>query len=189
MEKYYAKNIASLREKAGVTQDQLAKEMGVYTIEVGKWENGENEPTKEQYDKLASFFRVPAETIQNSELTLTSTQNIAEQAGHIESILGGVSLLLALVVFCVLQFAYSVDRAWVAFIYALPFGAFLTTIFFMAKQYKFNSPRIVSLVSTFIWTLALSIFLTFLTTPYMWLSFIVALALQLILLPMLKMKR
>lgn len=189
MEKVYAKNLASLRERAGITQDQLAKEMGVYTLEVGKWESGETEPTMEQYNKLASFFNVPAETIQNSEIETTSTKNIAEQAGYIESILGGVSLLIALVLFCVLRFAYSVDRAWVAFIYALPFGAFLTTVFFLTRQYKFNSPRVISLVSTFIWTLALAIFLTFVTTPYMWLSFIVALALQLILLPMLKMKR
>ena len=189
MEKVYAKNIASLRERAGMTVDQLAKDMGVYSIEVNKWENGEAEPTLEQYNKLASIFRVPAETIQNSEIETTSTKNIAEQAGYIESILGGVSLLIALVMFCVLKFACNIDRAWVAFIYALPFGAFLTAIFFMAKQYKFNSPRIISLVSTFVWTLALAIFLTFVTTPYMWLAFIVALALQLILLPMLKLKK
>lgn len=189
MEKIYAKNIASLREKAGVTVEQLAKDMGVYSIDVGKWENGETEPTMEQYNKLASIFNVSVETIQNSEIEFDSTKNIAEQASHIESILGGVSLLIALALFCVLKFACNIDRAWVAFIYAMPFGAFLTAIFFIAKHYRFNSPRMISLVSVFVWTFALAIFLTFVTTPYMWLAFIVALALQLILLPLLKMKR
>ncbi len=48
--------IKELRENLSLSQEGLAKEVNTSQRNIGRWENGENEPTYSQLIKLADFF-------------------------------------------------------------------------------------------------------------------------------------
>ena len=50
-------NIAALRKKKGVTQEELAKYVGISAQAVSKWENG-GVPDTELLPKIADFFEI-----------------------------------------------------------------------------------------------------------------------------------
>jgi len=55
---YVGGRIRELRESQGVSQDALAKALGVAPNTVSRWETTTNKPDLEDLDKLARFFRV-----------------------------------------------------------------------------------------------------------------------------------
>lgn len=55
--------IYELRSKAGISQMQLAEQVGVSNKAVSKWENGKSKPTTEALKKLAILFDVPVERL------------------------------------------------------------------------------------------------------------------------------
>ena len=54
-----------LREKAGLSQAALAKEIGVDRSAVAQWENGFSQPRMGNLKKLAAFFGVPISILLN----------------------------------------------------------------------------------------------------------------------------
>ena len=48
--------IKELREEKGLSQSALASEINTSQRNIGRWENGENEPTYSQLIKLSDFF-------------------------------------------------------------------------------------------------------------------------------------
>lgn len=48
--------IRELREEKGLSQSALANEINTSQRNIGRWENGENEPTYSQLVKLSDFF-------------------------------------------------------------------------------------------------------------------------------------
>lgn len=51
-------NIKYLREEQNLSQEKLAKEIGTSQRNIGRWENGENEPGVTFLIKLADYFKV-----------------------------------------------------------------------------------------------------------------------------------
>lgn len=47
-----------LREESGLTQDEIAKKLGVSKSTVGMWEIGKRLPSPELYEQIADFFNV-----------------------------------------------------------------------------------------------------------------------------------
>lgn len=54
----FANQIKELRKNRNIRQDELAQIVDVGRTSVGKWENGNNYPTVEVLDKLATYFGV-----------------------------------------------------------------------------------------------------------------------------------
>ena len=52
--------IKQLRYKAGLTQEQLAEQMGVSAQSVSKWENGSSEPSTMNLLAIAELYGVEA---------------------------------------------------------------------------------------------------------------------------------
>ena len=52
-----------LRNKANLTQDELAKKLGITNKAVSKWENGKAKPTTDILKKLSIFFNIPIENL------------------------------------------------------------------------------------------------------------------------------
>ena len=52
----FAAVLQKLRSDAGLTQDQVAKYVGVGRQQVGRWENKEQKPVQRQMQQLASLF-------------------------------------------------------------------------------------------------------------------------------------
>ena len=62
--------LKSLREKKGLTQDQLAERVMVTRQAVSRWENGETQPDTEQLKTLSKEFGVSINTLLGSPQTL-----------------------------------------------------------------------------------------------------------------------
>ena len=54
----YVNNLKELRKKAGYTQDELAKEIGISKRTLAYWEKGENNIKPEKAEELAKLFNV-----------------------------------------------------------------------------------------------------------------------------------
>ena len=52
-----------LRDKANLTQDELAKKLGITNKAVSKWENGKAKPTIDILKKLSILFNIPIENL------------------------------------------------------------------------------------------------------------------------------
>lgn len=50
--------LKELRQEKGLTQAEVAKSVKTSQRNIGRWENGENEPTASFIAKLAEFFQV-----------------------------------------------------------------------------------------------------------------------------------
>lgn len=59
----FSKILKRLRIESGITQAQLAKEIGVVQGTIYFWENGTNEPTATYLIRLAKFFKVDCEQL------------------------------------------------------------------------------------------------------------------------------
>lgn len=56
-------NIAEIRKKCGIKQEELAKEMGVDRSTVAKWETGKSMPKAKMIRKLAEVLNCTLEDL------------------------------------------------------------------------------------------------------------------------------
>lgn len=56
----FSENLRKLRDLSGLTQEDLAKKVGVSRVAVTRWENGANAPGGENVARLAALFDVTA---------------------------------------------------------------------------------------------------------------------------------
>ena len=55
--------IFEMRKKCGMTQKELAKELGISNKAISKWENGKSKPTTDILRKLSILWNVPIENL------------------------------------------------------------------------------------------------------------------------------
>ncbi|NLC17406.1 MAG: helix-turn-helix transcriptional regulator [Clostridiales bacterium] len=67
MHKEFGKKLKELREKFGLFQSDLAKEMEVAQNTISNWEKGKSEPSIEQIIKLAEIFNTTPNELQGFE--------------------------------------------------------------------------------------------------------------------------
>lgn len=60
-------NIRTLRKKAGITQIELAKNLGISIATLRRWEAGETTPNGTRINELAKILKVAPEDIVSSE--------------------------------------------------------------------------------------------------------------------------
>lgn len=68
MENFFAKNLRFLRENKNMSQEDLAKKLGVEFATISHWENKRREPKMDMVVKIASVFNID-EDILFSDLT------------------------------------------------------------------------------------------------------------------------
>lgn len=80
----FSKKLRELRQRSGMTQKQLAAELGVTTNAISCWETGKQEPDKATYANIAVFFGVTVDELFGRtdkqpgwEFTLLSPKEIA----------------------------------------------------------------------------------------------------------------
>lgn len=102
------KRIAELRKKNGITQDQLAEEMGVSGQAVSKWENDISCPDISALPKLADYFHVTVDELLRGEqdravalLPEETRKDISQMVFRVNIVDGGdiVKINLPLVLF------------------------------------------------------------------------------------------
>ena len=65
--KFHAEKLKKRRKELGLTQEQLASEIGVHTVTIGRWETGQREPKGELLFKLCNVLKVPVSYFFSSE--------------------------------------------------------------------------------------------------------------------------
>ena len=69
----FSKNVKYLRKKYGITQEELASQLGYKCfVTVSKWESGDSRPQAEKLQKLATIFHVSVDDLLNKDLTSNS---------------------------------------------------------------------------------------------------------------------
>lgn len=70
MKKDTANEIRTRRKDLGLTQDQIAKKIGVSNVAVGGWERGESKPRGENLLKLASILEcAPGDLVDSASIS------------------------------------------------------------------------------------------------------------------------
>ena len=72
------KNIAALRKKKGLTQEELAQVFGVTNQAVSKWESSQSCPDVALLPKIAGYFGVSVDALMGVEPSLTRIVSAVE---------------------------------------------------------------------------------------------------------------
>lgn len=184
MEKYenitalIAENLIYYRKKAKLTQSEVAAKLSYSDKSVSKWERAEGVPDIHVLVELAKMYGLTV----NDFLTKKKKERIANRFLSrvlITSIAIGLVWFVATIAFFVLRFflpdTEQVFKSWLIFIYAIPVSFIIAIIF---SGIYFNQLVTMVSVSGLVWTLALSLYLTFINYNEMWLIFIVMVPFQ-----------
>jgi len=188
-----AKNIAEYRKKHNLTQLQLAEKLNYSDKAVSKWERAEAVPDIYILRELAKLFGITVDELIGSSkpkkkkesrpgLTLSTRNRVI-----IVLLSVGLVWLVATLVFSILNWASLRWDNWLMFIYAIPVSTIVGIVFNMMWGKRITNT---ALVSVLIWTVALSIFLTFRAYDItLWLIFIIGIPLQVLTILWLFLKR
>lgn len=160
-----AKNIASLRAKAGLTQIELAQKLNYSDKAVSKWERGESIPDVSVLVKIAELFDVSLDY-----LILDKTNDAPESKKSADAkaslnnriIITALSLLLVWIISLlalVINFEMkSTVGIWLNFIYAVPVSLIVWLVF---NSIWFNRRRNFLIISLLMWSVIGAVYLSF----------------------------
>jgi transcriptional regulator with XRE-family HTH domain len=178
IKKIIAKNLIALRKKHNLTQNELAEKLNYSDNAISRWEHGEVTPSIETLQQISEIYRVPIHTI--IEDNALHQAEMADKRGLINKlavILISSSLvwLLATIIFVTAQMVWNYTF-WQIFVWSMPIIALVMLPFYHywgGHIYKFT------IISIFMWTLILSIFLQFYhLTPWLWMIFTIGVPIQ-----------
>lgn len=170
----FAHNLGVFRKQSGMTQLELAEKLNYSDKSVSKWERGDGLPDLFVVTEIADLFGV------------TVNDMISEKEAHkpllfrnkvITTILSvGIVWLVATVIFFFFRIiTQNVFKEWLIFIYALPISAVVLVVFTSVWWGKLS--RFLA-ISTLIWTIPISLYLTLISVPEMYIIFVVAAVVQ-----------
>ena len=173
-----ANNIAQLRKSKGLTQLELAERLNYSDKAVSKWERGEGLPDVLVLSKMAEIFDVTlAELVDGKTKKPLSPDN--KKRALIAAAASLLVWVVATIVFVVLRLLPEPpDKAWLAFIYALPATMIVLTVFSVVWKMRLF---VFCAVSLLIWTMCLTLFVSIIfVTDNAWLLFIIGIPLQIL---------
>ena len=178
-----ARNICELRCEMGMTQLQLAELLNYSDKAVSKWERGEAIPDVTVLKRIADYFGVTVDYLLESDHGNNShpTEKLVKQRKRNRAVITLMSVacvwLVATIAFAVIVSFEGSFAPWLAFIYSIPVSMIVCVVFnsiWGRRRLNFL------IVSTMIWSLILSVYLTvrLVTTANLWVLFIVGIPLQ-----------
>ncbi|MCI9450023.1 MAG: helix-turn-helix transcriptional regulator [Clostridiales bacterium] len=82
----FQKHFNELKEKAGLTNYRIAKDLGVDRVQLLRWARGGVEPKPEWLYKIASYFEVPMETFFTDEPKMNYTATTGRYTSIVEGL-------------------------------------------------------------------------------------------------------
>jgi len=155
-----AKNLATYRKNANITQLELAEKLNYSDKAVSKWERGESMPDITVLKQLADLYGVTVDTLISppKEKPVKTYKNITKKRAIIGLSATGFVWLVAICGFVFIDTFFPViQKTWMSFIYAIPITC--VVLFILTCVWGKSLPNML-LVSIFIWTTILAIFLT-----------------------------
>ena len=160
-----AKNIALLRQQAGMTQLELAEQLNYSDKAVSKWERAESLPDVSVLVAIADLFHVSLDQLVREKAPQPEIPQPLYR--YDRAMITGVSLLLvwfvALLAFVLLTVLVPIARmSWLTFVWAVPATMVLWLVL---NSIWFRRRRNYLIISLLMWSLLAAIHLTLL--PYL----------------------
>lgn len=179
-----AKNLIAYRKQKGLTQAELAETINYSDKSISKWERGECLPDVAILKQLADFYGITV----NDFLTESGDVKVVKQKRKflrkkimVPLLSIGVVWLVTIIAFvCLSIFAPTIDRKWLwlLFVYAVPVSAIVAIVF--ASIWKEKITNFIA-ITTLIWTITASVFLSVTYVPNLWSLFLIPAVLQVLL--------
>lgn len=156
------KNLTRLRLERNWTQTELADKLNYTDKSVSKWEHGDATPPIETLKLLADLYGVSIDYLITPEPDLIFERAINADRNSLNKII--ITLLAVSLVWLIatIAYVYGVSLAhesyWQVFIYAIPFTCILLVIFNSIWGKKIFT---LVIISVFVWSVLLSVFITF----------------------------
>lgn len=171
-----AKNLVTLRKKSNLTQLQLAEKLNYSDKAISKWEKGEALPNINVLMALADFYEVKIQDIVYEHKVVEPKKSKNRLRGILISLSSMMVCLIATIVFVALTYTEFRDKAWYAFIIALPMFFLVITIFLAVWKNNLLASIFASLM---VWSFILMISLI-LEEYQVWMVYLIGLPLQII---------
>ena len=171
-----AKNLVTLRKKSNLTQLQLAEKLNYSDKAISKWEKGEALPNINVLMALADFYEVKIQDIVYEHKVVEPKKSKNRLRGILISLSSMMVWLIATIIFVALTYTEFRDKAWYAFIIALPMFFLVITIFLTVWKNNLLASIFASLM---VWSFILMISLI-LEEYQVWMVYLIGLPLQII---------
>lgn len=149
-----ARNIAALRQQAGMTQAGLAEALHYSDKAVSKWERGESIPDVSVLKQIADMFHVTVDDLLSdgkAEKAEPAVQPVRGPQPRTRRLIAAITLMgvaaLALLMLILL-------RTWLIGVYVLPVAAIVWLVF---NSLWFDRKRNFLIVSVLMWTVLLCV--------------------------------
>lgn len=179
-----AENLIELRKQAGLTQQQLAKELNYSDKTVSKWELGYAIPSVDVLIDLAKFYGVSLDYIVNenevkAEIEGKKVHHPFDHKLTALLLLNSIIVLIATVVFVWTLMSELVQPMWQVFVWG---GALCMLISYLYVRKVWKHATLVKLILTslFTWILIAAFYLQFLDQN-IWYIFIIGAPVELLL--------
>lgn len=148
-------NLIALRKKRGLTQSELAKELGYSDKSISKWEHGEAFPNIETFQRICDYYGITLDFLTHEQLFAQTSEpdHAAKRTQISKRIIAGLSIILVWIVAGVVALAVYVMTDvfyWMAFVWAVPLSFIVCIIFVFHWGARIMLPALFSL---FAWTL------------------------------------
>ena len=175
-----AENLVYYRKKAKLTQSELANKLNYSDKSVSKWERAEGVPDIYILNQLAKLYGLSV----NDFLTTRKKEKVANLFVSrllITLLSVGMVWFVSTFVFCILILFFpqisEYWKPWLIFIYSIPVSCIVLIVFINLYFRKFYNIIPVSLLC---WSIALSLFLSFLDYPKIEMVFIAVIPFQIL---------
>ena len=181
-----SKNITKYRKEKGLTQLELAEKLNYSDKTLSKWERGEAIPDVITLIQLAEIFETSVDQLISNGPIDTNRFTVKKKGLSRHKIVSitllSISIVWVVATFCFvllsllpINFSNTTFKPWICFIYGMPVSAIILLVF--SGIWGNNIDCFIS-TSILIWTLALSISLTFVSYQSIYLLYILAIPVQ-----------
>jgi len=150
-----ARNIARLRQQAGMTQWELAEKLHYSDKAVSKWERGESIPDVGVLKQIADLFRVTVDSLLKADPAPPDAPSADGASLHTRRLVAAITMLgvaaLAILMFIIL-------RTWLVPVYMLPAATIVWLVF---NTLWFDRRRNRLIISILMWVTLLCVCITF----------------------------
>ena len=159
-----ADKISDLRKKKGMTQAELAEKLNYTDKAVSKWERGESVPDIVVLKSIADLFGVSLDYLvseYHEKEAKNKTYDRTQKNNHVAITIISIFLvvLVATLLFVILNSSISLDASFLTFMYAIPVAFIVWLVF---NTLWFNRRRNFVIISLLMWTVLFAIYGTLL---------------------------
>lgn len=164
MAKIVGANLAELRKRKKLTQQELAEQIGYSDKSLSKWELGNALPHVDVLKKIGDFYGVSVDFLITENAAKEKRREMKDERSNMNKIvitcMAATFIILCAIVIYLYNILITEDTdAWVYFLWAAPICFFLTG--FMDHHFWGRNLAFWILMSLFIWTMILAVCMHF----------------------------